>query len=328
MKTLVENFPGQLREALRIGESAKLTSARKKISNVLICGLGGSGIGGTIASELAAQQAPVPVTVSKGYFIPKFVNENTLVIISSYSGNTEETISSLHLALKRKAKAVCITSGGKIAEIAGKKKLDLMIIPGGKPPRACLGYSLTQLLFILARHKIISGKFKAQLQSAIALIEREKENIISAAQSTAEKIIGKTPIIYTTSCFEGVAVRFRQQLNENAKILCGHHVVPEMNHNELVGWRSGSEKVSVIFLRDADELARNNLRIEYSKKIISQHTPHITEIRSKGKSLLEKIIYFIHLTDRVSVLLAEMKGVDALEVKVIDDLKSELAKNK
>src|ERR1035437_8340837 len=104
MKTLIENFPDQLREAIRFGENAKLSAAKRKISNVLISGLGGSGIGGTIVSELVAMEATVPINISKGYFIPKFVNENTLVIISSYSGNTEEALNAMNLAIKRKAK--------------------------------------------------------------------------------------------------------------------------------------------------------------------------------------------------------------------------------
>lgn len=325
MKELINNFPNQLREAIRIGAQAKL-SKPKKVSNVFISGLGGSGIGGTIVSELTAMEAAVPITVSKGYFIPEFVNHNTLVIISSYSGNTEETLYALNLALKRKAKIVCITSGGKIAEIAKKRKLDLILIPGGMPPRACLGYSLTQQFFILSFFGIIGKKFKSQLKSAIDLIESEKENIIAEAKQIAEKIQGKTPVIYATTYFEGVAIRFRQQLNENAKILCSHHAIPEMNHNELVGWASGSEKVAVVFLRDKDEFERNNSRIEFSKQVISKYTPHVTEVWSKGKSKIEKAIYFIHLVDWVSVLLAEMKGADAMEVRVIDMLKSELSK--
>ena len=325
MKTLIENFSNQLREAIRIGEESKLSN-QKKISNIFISGLGGSGIGGTLVGELVAMEAIVPITVSKGYFIPKFVNENTLVIISSYSGNTEETLNCLNLALKRKAKIVCVTSGGKVAEIAKKKKLDLILIPGGNPPRACLGYSLTQQFFILAHYKIISNKFKVQLKSAIALIEKEKQNIIDEANQVAEKIQGKTPIIYTTTYFEGVAIRFRQQLNENAKILCGHHIIPEMNHNELVGWASGSEKVSVIILRDKDEFERNNARIEINKQVIQKYTPNITEIWSKGKSQIEKSLYFIHLGDWISVFLAEKRGVDAVEVNVIDMLKSKLSK--
>jgi len=326
MKKLIENFPAQLTEAIRIGESAKLSVSKRKISNVLICGLGGSGIGGTIVTELVALVANAPITVSKGYFIPKFVNENTLVIISSYSGNTEETLACLIQALKRKAKIVCICSGGKVAEIAKKKKLDLIIVPSGMPPRSCLGYSLTQLLFILSFNKIISGKFKVQLKSSIELLLSEKQNIIAEAKSVAEKILGKTPMIYASTYFEGIAIRFRQQLNENAKILCGHQVIPEMNHNELVGWVSGSDKISVIIFRDKDEFEQNNRRIEINKKIISKYTPHITEIYSKGKSAIEKAIYFIHLGDWASVFLAEMKNVDSIEVNVINYLKSELSK--
>lgn len=325
MKKLIENFPNQLREAIRIGGEAKL-SKPKKISNVFISGLGGSGIGGTIVSELTAMEASVPITVGKGYFIPKFVNQNTLVIISSYSGDTEETLNCLNLALKRKAKIVCVTSGGGIAEIAKKKKLDLILIPGGNPPRACLAYSLTQQFFILMHFGIISNKFKVQLKFAIELIENEKQNIISEARQVAEKIQGKTPIIYTTTYFEGVAIRFRQQLNENAKILCGHHVIPEMNHNELVGWASGSERVSVIILRDKDEYSRNNVRIEINKEVIKKYTPNITEVWSKGKSQIEKAIYFIHLVDWASLFLSEIKGVDSMEVKVIDHLKGHLSK--
>jgi len=326
MKTLIENFPQQLREAIRIGENARLSPSKRKISNVLISGLGGSGIGGTIVSELVTMEAAVPITVSKGYFIPKFVNENTLVIISSYSGNTEETLNCLKIALKRKAKIVCISSGGEVMEIAKKRKLDLILIPGGSPPRSCLGYSLTQQFFILAYYKIIGNKFKPQLKSAVELLEKEQPAIIDEARSIAEKLQGKTPIVYATTYFEGVAIRFRQQLNENAKILCGHHVIPEMNHNELVGWPSGSDRVSVVILRDKDEYERNNVRIEINKKVIEKYTPHITEVWSKGKSQIEKAIYFIHLVDWVSILLSEIKGVDAMEIRVIDHLKGELSK--
>jgi glucose/mannose-6-phosphate isomerase len=326
MKDLVESFPNQLNEAVRIGERAKLTSHKKKISNVLISGLGGSGIGGTIVGELVALEATVPIAVSKGYFIPKFVNENSLVVISSYSGNTEETLHCLNLAIKRKAKIVCVTSGGKVAETAKKKNLDIILVPGGMPPRSCLGYLLTQLFFILGFHKIISAGFKSKLKASAELLVAEKEKIRSEARSLAEKLYGKTPLIYATTYYEGVAIRFRQQLNENAKMLCSHHAIPEMNHNELVGWASGSDKIAVVIFRDTDEFAQNNKRIEINKEIIRKFTPNISEIFSKGRSNIEKAIYFIHLGDWASVFLAEMKNVDSMEVRVIDFLKSELAK--
>jgi len=326
MKTLVANFSKQLSEAIKIGSNAKLTESKNKISNVLICGLGGSGIGGSIVSELVVAYANVPINVSKGYFIPAYVNENTLVIISSYSGNTEETLNCMELAIVKNAKIVSVTSGGKVLEISKTKNYDHIIVPGGMPPRACLGYSLTQLFFILDFFGICNNVFKPQLEAAIKLIDEEENKIIAEANSIAEKLIGKIPVIYSTTYNEGIAIRFRQQLNENAKVLCWHHVIPEMNHNELVGWTEKNEDLSVVIFLDADEYSRNLARVEINKEIIIKYAAHITEVFSKGNSEIEKAIYFIHLGDWVSVILGEMRGADLMEVNVINHLKSALSK--
>lgn len=325
MKNLIANFPQQLKEAIQIGESAKLTPSKVNISNVLICGLGGSGIGGTIVSELVAKISKIPITVSKGYFIPNFVNENTLVILSSYSGNTEETLNCLSLAKEKNAKITIITSGGKLGKEAKFNHLDSIIVPDGMPPRACLGYSLTQLFFVLGFHSIIDETYKKDLKSAVNLIESKQESIKKEAELITEKIKGKTPVIYSTTYNEGIAVRFRQQLNENAKILCWHHVIPEMNHNELVGWTIPNDNLSVIFFLDKDEYSRNLARVKIIKKVIEKYAI-VTEIYSKGDSAIEKAIYFIHLGDWVSSMLAEYRKVDAVEVNVINHLKSELSK--
>lgn len=326
MKNLIANFPEQLKEAIKIGTVGKTTPSTNKIKNVVISGLGGSGIGGTIVSELTALDAKVPIVVSKGYFIPHFVNENTLFIACSYSGNTEETISALELAIEKEAKVICVTSGGKIAEMALKNKFDLIVIPGGMPPRSCLGYSMVQLLFILSKQSLISYKFASELEKAIALIEREKKAIELEANTIAEKLINKIPIIYSTTYKEGIAIRFRQQLNENSKMLCWHHVIPEMNHNELVGWRDKNEQLAVVLLRDENEYERNETRFEITKEIVKKYTNTTIEIFAKGESEIEKSIYLIHLVDWISYFIAEKKGIDATEVKVIDFLKSELAK--
>jgi glucose/mannose-6-phosphate isomerase len=325
MKQLVANFSNQLKEAIEIGKKAKLSLSADAINHVLICGLGGSGIGGSIAAEMLAAEAKAPILVSKGYFIPDFVNKNTLVVISSYSGNTEETLQCLEQALLKKAKIVCISSGGKVSEIAREKQLDLVLVPGGMPPRACIGYSLTQLLFVLHFNGICKSP-EANLAKAIQLIDTEEENIQKEAKEISEMLFGKFPVIYATTYFEGIAIRFRQQLNENSKMLCWHQVIPEMNHNELVGWRERNEQIGVILFRDKDEYERNNARIEINKSVISKYTPHINEIWSKGKSMIEKAIYFIHLGDWISVYLAEKRGYDASEINVINELKSELSK--
>lgn len=327
MKDLIAGFPAQLEEAINIGKKGRLTKHSTGINNVLICGLGGSGIGGSIVAELVSGEANVPINVSKGYFIPAYVNENSLVIISSYSGNTEETLNCMHMAIGKNAKVVCVTSGGKVEEKAKEKKLDNIIVPGGMPPRACLGYSLTQLFFILQFHGIIKTDFIIQLQRAVKLITEDSSVIQKAAKTIASTLESKIPVIYATTNNEGIAIRLRQQLNENAKVLAWHHVFPELNHNELVGWTQKNEALAILILRDEDEYERNNTRIEISKEVFKKYTSHIIEIYSKGNSPLEKAIYLIHLGDWISWYLSEKRGVDAVEVKVINHLKSQLAKS-
>ncbi len=325
MKTLVANFSKQLTEAISIGEKAKLTFSEHPISNVLICGLGGSGIGGSIVSELVVRNANVPINVTKGYFIPAYVGKNTLVIISSYSGNTEETINCMELAISKGAKIVGITSGGKVLEICKQNNFDCIVVPGGMPPRSCVGYSITQLFFILGHNKVITNDYKTELKAAIDLIDTNEVSIISEAKIIADKLMGKVPVIYATTYNEGIVIRFRQQLNENAKVLCWHHIIPEMNHNELVGWTQKNDDLNVLIFLDKDEYSRNLARVDINKDVIKKYTNNITEIYSKGNSTIEKAIYFIHLGDWISVLLAELRGVDAIEVNVINHLKSKLS---
>ena len=326
MKSLIANFSRQLEEAIKIGRNAKQAPASAPIRNVLVCGLGGSGIGGSIVSEMVIGEANVPLNTSKGYFIPAYVDEHSLVIISSYSGDTEETVNAFRMALERKAKIACITSGGMIEKMAKENGVDLILVPGGMPPRACLGYSLTQLFFVLRFHKIINTDYAPQLESSIKLLDKEEETIKSEAKEIAGKLLGKIPVIYSTTNQEGLAIRLRQQLNENSKMLCWHHVFPEMNHNELVGWTEEHNDLAVLILRDPDEYSRNVSRIEISKEVFRKHTSNITEIFAKGETPVEKAIYLIHLGDWVSWYLAEMRGVDAIEIAVINHLKSELSK--
>jgi glucose/mannose-6-phosphate isomerase len=250
-----------------------------------------------------------------------------LVIVSSYSGNTEETIQAMEAALKAKAKIICVTSGGKIAEMAKENQCDLILIPGGSPPRAALAYSLTQLFFILKKLQLVKTDFGKQLHSAAVLIDAEEKSIQEEAIIVAEFLHTRIPVLYAVDGYNGVATRFRQQMNENSKMLAWHNVLPEMNHNELVGWAGGRDDLAVIILRNKTDYERTQTRIEFSKKVFAKHTSHVKEIWSKGNSMLEQSIYLIHLTDWASLFLAEKKGIDATEVKIIDSLKGELAGN-
>lgn len=324
MNDLISGFPKQLEEAVLIAQKATLSKAQHTINNIVICGLGGSGIGGTILKETIQHEAKVPIEIIKTYTLPAYTGKNTLVICSSYSGNTEETLEAFSEARKRGAHLVCITSGGKLLEEAKAAGYDAIVIPSGMPPRSCLGYSLTQLFKIMEFHGI-APSYLSQITSSAKFLVEHQATLMKAAQRMAEILGDKTPVIYSTALHEGVAIRFRQQLNENAKVLCWHHVIPEMNHNEIVGWSHEYNDIAVLIFRDADEHPRNELRIDLCKKIFEKFAPVVIEIPSKGKTNLEKKLYWIHFADWVSWYLSEIRHVDATEVKVIEQLKKDLA---
>ncbi len=326
MKKLVLDFPIQLHEAIIIGKNHRFIAHPKEFNNVVVTGLGGSGIGASIVQNYVFDKLKIPFTVNKDYSLPSFVSRKTLVIVCSYSGNTEETLMAMRQAIRKRATVVCITSGGEIAEIANSKRLDCILVPAGMPPRSCLGYSLVQILYVLAHYGLIGYQFEKELKRSVKTLKENEHDIQKKALAVAKKVYGKLPIIYSSGSMEGVAVRFRQQLNENSKILAWHHVIPEMNHNELVGWRDDAQDKAVIILRSNDDFSRVQLRMEINKKVIRKYTPHIIEIQAEGKSYWEQAFYLVHLTDWVSVMLADMRQLDATEVKVIDFLKKSLAK--
>lgn len=326
MNDLVENFPQQLREAIKIGDAAKIHGDAGNIQNIIITGLGGSGIGGTILSEIVAGECPVPVSVNKDYFLPAYTGPNTLVVVCSYSGNTEETVQAMEIALEKKARVIAISSGGKIAEMAKQAGCDLILIPGGMPPRACLGYSLTQLFFVFGHLYLIAPSFRESILKSIELMEKEKNFIHEEAKRLTAFFYNKIPVLYACDGYNGVATRIRQQINENSKMLCWHHVLPEMNHNELVGWAENHPECAVLLLRNTSDYSRTQARMEISKEVFNKYTPHVTELWSKGETMLQRSLYLIHLTDWVSCYLADKKQVDASEINIINHLKGELAK--
>lgn len=326
MDELIAGFTGQLREALEIGNNATITPGDALVRNVVVTGLGGSGIGGDLVNEFVGNELKVPFIVNKGYFVPNFVNEHTLVICSSYSGNTEETLSAMNDAISKGAQIACVTSGGKVAELSKEKGYNYIVVPGGNPPRSMLAYSVVQQLFLLNGFGLISDSFKGQLQVAIDLLDAEEDAIRSDAKLIAAKLEGKVPVIYVDDSMDAVGVRFRQQINENSKMLSWSSPVPEMNHNELVGWRNKIAPWLVVFLRNKEDYARNQQRIDINKEIVGKYADEVIEIWSKGATHIERALYLIHLTDWVSQYLGELNGVDVVEVEVIDFLKGSLAK--
>jgi glucose/mannose-6-phosphate isomerase len=335
MRGLLAGFPLQVREAIALAKGTAVPIDGRAIDNIVVTGLGGSAIAGDLLRSYLAPELRVPFVVNRHYVLPEFVGPRSLVIVSSYSGDTEETVAAHLDAKKRKAKVLCISTNGVTAQLARKFKQPIIVIPKGLAPRAALGYSFFPMLIALGKMKFIRSR-ENDLRETVALLVRSAKKFNSLepkhnlALQIAQKLYGKLPIIYSAADrFDAVNLRWRGQLAENAKVLAFGHVLPEMNHNELVGWRvlrRQMGEMAVLFLRDRQDHKRIRLRIDITKSIVSEFASSVTEVTGEGNSLLARMFSMIHLGDWVSFYLAMLNGMDPTPVKIIDYLKWELGK--
>lgn len=325
MNQLISEFPNNFLEAKAIAFKAEFKSPTNEIQNIVICGMGGSGIGGNLVAKWLEADLAVPVYVVKDYTLPAFVSKHSLVIGSSYSGNTEETLAAVEEAIAKGAHIIGITSGGKMQELCTSNGFDTVVVPGGNPPRTALAFSIVQLVNIFVKLGMAKSERMDELMAAQALIVEHEVEIKAEAMKLAEYLKGKVGIFYGTSDYEPVLVRARQQFNENSKALCWHHVIPEMNHNELVGWGGGDERFAAVFIDMKNNHSRNDKRTEISKSKIKDYST-VHSVTAKGASKIEQSIYIINLVDWSSLYLSELKNVDPIDIAVIDFLKSELSK--
>lgn len=326
MQNFIESFADLISRSIERAQASGFKSPTNSPQQVLISGLGGSGIGGTIVSEWATRCASTPVIVSKDYEIPAWAGPQTLFIASSYSGSTEETLSALMQAKDAGCQIVCICSGGEMAKIANQNGYPLLDLPVGLPPRAAFPYALVQLLWVLIQSETLDHNWRTALELAPDFLRKNLQQIKHEATRVAQHFEGKIPVLYSATGFEGVAVRWRQQINENSKMLCWHHVLPEMNHNELVGWAGGSADYSALFLRSCDDHYRTLKRMELSAEIIRKRGGGICILDALGSHTLLQSLYLILVGDWVSLYLAQKKGIDPTEVHVISGLKDTLSK--
>jgi glucose/mannose-6-phosphate isomerase len=332
MKKLIEGFTIQLSNALKIGQSVDLVRPGSDIRNILITGMGASGIGANLVESLTFGRVPIPITVCKGYNIPQFVSPHTLFIACSHSGDTEETLAAIHKAMLKRAHIICITSGGKMLELAKEYNLYWIQLPDGSgSPRGNLGYMLVSLLYALYHTNLIGAAFIKETENAIEYLNRGEKAIQSEAELIAKKLKGKLPVIYCDERLKAMATRFQQQINENAKQLAHVNTFPEMNHNEIVGWQFPEAVlpyVQVIYLYSDHDHERVEKRMEICRTIFEKRSHPIIDIVAEGASLLEQCYYLIHLTDWISYFLARENGVESAPVDAIDFVKDELSKLK
>ncbi len=325
MRDYVLGTSGQIENALKIVDSTVFYPAKNQINNIVICGLGGSGIAGQIIAKLMESKVNKPVTVINDYDIPFFANQNTLVIVSSYSGNTEEISSCILQAQEKKCEIACISSGGEVAQIATINKYNWIKVPSGFPPRTCFAYSLIAQHALFQHYGLINDSWKKEAQETVDYLNAHLEDIQLEAKRLADKLTNKIAVVYSSSKYNGVAVRFCQQIAENAKQLCWSNKFPEMNHNEIVGWTTKNENLSVVFLHFKNDHERVSKRMDLTKDVVKQYASDVQSISSKGNSELQEVLYMVYLTDWVSVFIAENRKVDPIEIKAIDNLKNELS---
>jgi len=334
MLELVDRLPEMMVEAAGFRLSPEL-SVRGKVRNVVIAGMGGSAISGDIAEKLAFDVSPIPVRVSRGYSIPSYVSAETLFIALSYSGNTEETLSAYAEAASRNSIIAAVTSGGKLAEEAGKNARPIVNIPKGLPPRASMPYLLIPLLGVLNEAGAVRIS-AAEIDAAAGVLRelREKYKLSSPAENNQAKRLARAlntsmPVFLGTSEGSDVAAyRWKTQLAENSKRTSVANTFPEMDHNEIVNLADVSasrQGIKVVVLSTGTETAQMRKRVDITKKLIASSGVEVEEVKASGGTILERILSLMYLGDYVSVYIALLNGMDPTPVEAIESLKKELA---
>jgi glucose/mannose-6-phosphate isomerase len=329
MVKFVLGLPGEIYEAVDIGNSFEIPRGYKQGSDILVTGMGGSGIPGDFLKALLSKELPVPLIVNKDYSVPRFTDKNTLVFAISYSGNTEETIAALKAANEVNARIIGITSGGKLLKLCQDAGTPFIQIPRGRQTRASFGYLLFSILTVLQRLDIVADKTIDVVRKVRQEIGPSVATASNAAKSLALKLSGKSVVIYGTHNHTDVAaLRWKQQLNENSKMPARYEALPELNHNEIVAWDSPGathEQMEVVFLRDEQELPQIKRRIEVTREFLDSRGISTTEVWSQGRSLLARLISLSYFSDFMSLYLALLNDVDPTPIEAIAYFKQKLA---
>ena len=327
-------LPQHFREALAAAQKNDFNLPGFRPDGILVVGMGGSAISGDVGRGVTLETLPVPLVVSRSYDVPHWVGTQTLVVVSSYSGNTEESLAALMAAHARGAKIVCITSGGRIGALAHQHGWPVFSLPPGFPPRSALAHLTVPLIVALHRLQLLPDPAE-DIRETAALLEKHAQawgpqsgDANNPAKHIAGALRERLPIIYAAhGLFEIAAWRWKEQFCENAEILSWHNVFPEMNHNELVGWgqRPACDRgLQTIYLRDRNDHPRIQKRMEITREIIEKTGAPVIEAWSEGRSRLARLFSLIFLGDLASVYLAVLSGVDPTPVHKIDLLKQRL----
>ena len=326
MLVTARSFPEQCEEAIKIGREFSKKLRMKKPKRVFVCGMGGSAIAGDILRTWLKNS---DINVIRSYDIPGYISKEDLVFVSSYSGNTEETLSMFGQAVRKKYKLIVISSGGKLERKCKEAKIPLIRVPAGMQPRAAIAYLFFPMVVVLKKLRFF--RERADLKKVVENL-REVRNEISPEVRTREnmakriaiRLRGKIPLIYGFGRFEGVALRTKAQFNENSKAHSFCETLPEMNHNAIMGWKASRElnkKLAVIFIRDKEESEEMTKRVEFTEDVVKNAGGSVIEIHSIYKSTLSRILSVMYTLDFASIYLAILHRKDPSDTELITDLK-------
>ncbi|OGO23859.1 MAG: bifunctional phosphoglucose/phosphomannose isomerase [Chloroflexi bacterium RBG_16_50_9] len=331
----IKEMPRQCQQAWQAAMDFDLPEDYAEVDSVVILGMGGSAIGGDLVRSLAEAEAKVPVLVYRDYGLPAYVDDRTLVITSSYSGNTEETLSAFNLALKKGAKKLVLTTGGTLLAMAGEKNIPAFKITYKAQPRAALGFSFLPTFCFLQKLGFLKDK-SADVAETVKILEglsARMDDTVSLssnpAKKLAQRLYGCLPVIYGAGILAEVAHRWKTQVNENSKSWAFYEVFPELNHNATVGYQFPAElarRILVVLLRSPSLNPRISLRYEVTSELLDRSKISHEFADSEGKSILSQMMSLVLFGDFVSYYLALLYRIDPSPVKVIDYLKERLAK--
>jgi glucose/mannose-6-phosphate isomerase len=317
-------LPDHLRDALFRIESAVLDPA--EVSGLIVCGMGGSAIGGVLARAAMGDSLNMPMLVYRDYELPSWTAPDRAVLCSSYSGDTEETLAAFDAAEAVGAIRYVATTGGRLAESARQAGVPVIGLPGGLQPRHAVGYGFTVACEVAALLGVSPG-MRTQIDTAAAHLEEDRGFLIEQAGEIAGRLAGTIPLIYGCELTVPASYRWKTQINENAKQHAFQHQLPELDHNELVGWSPNGEasRFSAVFLDDSDQHPRQRERADLTAKLIEPSSAAVVRVETEGETRIERLLRTVMLGDLVSLFLAAHNGVDPGPIEMIDRLKAELS---
>ena len=319
----VLGIPDQLRDALWRVESARLEAA--PAAGLFVCGMGGSAIGGDLAAAALGDRLTAPMMTVRGYALPSWATPEWMVLCSSYSGGTEETLACLEAAETLAAKRVVASTGGALVDRARATGVPVVGLPGIFQPRAAVAYMVV-VAAELASLAGVAPRIHTEIDAAAAFLSEQAETLQQQAREIAALIAGAVPVVYGADLTAPVARRWKTQVNENAKFPAYWGELPEVDHNELVGWSgvAGDERPAAIFLEDRDQHPRIRRRFELTAASVRKNAAAVVRVETAGETRIERLLWTVMLGDLVSLELARQRGVDPYPVEAIDRFKEEM----